>query len=501
MAYVSGFKHDVFISYAQVAEPEWVKGFLGQLQKHLDRELHQAGASFIFWDRHDLDGDSPLTAEITQSISSTATLVIVLSNAYLDRSWCRKEREAFFTQVGVDSRRAFLVLLEDVPLEKRPPEIKAMDVLGYRFWEPHPDTEKKGIIHPLPIGDEGPFDARIRELAIGLKERLKELKVNPPSLSASGAGVLRPRLNGTKAFIADGIDGKRVEQLQKDRCQLRNWLADQRVVVVPEPPGSLYEQFILASQGDDSQRKECASEAEKLMQDSTVCMQLLGAIGDQDGYESWLCDRAKAVGKTPGKDLLLWRPKSLELAHIKSDSHRALVFSAELQVIACDLNEFEKQVADHLERIERDREAQLRINASLKITGTDDTGLPKQCVLIDAASEDQQLIENFRKALSSLGIEYEPAQNAVDFEEMARSGAFDGVAFTFGQCDEGWINQRLKATRPFRLAARPGQRPRVGVYRDLSGRELTGTKGVDVMVDGVPESITQFVAKLKEAAR
>lgn len=496
MAYVPGFKHDVFISYAQVAESEWVKAFLGQLQRHLDRELHQTGASSIFWDRQDLEGDSPLTAEITQSISSTATLVIVLSNAYLDRPWCRKERETFFNQVGVDSRRAFLVLLEDVPLEKRPREILAMDVLGFKFHEPQPFSETKGITHPLPIKDDGPFDARIRELATKLRDRLEDLKANPPVSYGMGGGAIRQRLVGTQVFVADGIAGPRVKDLEEARSKLRSWLAEQQIVVLPEKPGILYEQFI-----DPSQRDACATRVESLMQDTTVCVQLLGASGDEDGYESWLCDRAKAVGKSPGKDLLLWRPQSLKESSIKNESHRGLVFGPELQVIACDLSEFQNFVAKHVEDIGREREAQIRVSGSATVTAADETGGPRQSVLVDAAPEDRQLIEKFRKALSAVGIDYEPAQDAYDFDEMARSGVFDGVAFTFGQCSEEWVNQRLKATRPFRLAARPGQRPRVGVYCEHSGRELTGTKGVDVIVDGIEKSLTDFVAKLKEVKR
>ena len=494
MAYVPGFKHDVFISYAQVAESEWVKEFLGQLQKHLDRELHQTGASSIFWDRQDLEGDSPLTAEITQSISSTATLVIVLSHAYLDRSWCRKERETFFSQVGLGSRRAFLVLLENVPLDKHPAEIKAMNVLGFQFWQPHPNSEKKDINHPLPIKDDGAFDARIRELAKKLRERLEELKANPPMSQVIGAGAIRQRLIRTKVFLADGIEGPRVKELQEARSQLRSWLAEQQVVVLPEHSGTLYEQFV-----DESQREVCTAQTERLMQEATVCVQLLGVSGDEGGYESWLCDRAKAAGKIPGKDLLLWRPQSLKEASIKNESHRALVFSSELQVIACDLTQFQNDVATHIEDIERERAAQRRMNAGG--TGQIPVGTvgPRQSVLIDAAPEDRDLIEKLRQELTAAGIEYEPAQDAYDFEEMAKSGAFDGVAFTFGNCSEEWVNQRLKATRPFRLRER--QRPRVGVYREPSRRELTGTKGIDIIIDGNRESLSDFVAKLIEVAK
>lgn len=54
MAYVPGFDQDIFISYAQVAEKEWVRGFREKLQEHLDRELHQEKAASIFWDRNEI---------------------------------------------------------------------------------------------------------------------------------------------------------------------------------------------------------------------------------------------------------------------------------------------------------------------------------------------------------------------------------------------------------------------------------------------------------------
>jgi hypothetical protein len=92
-AFVPLCQYDVFISYAQVAEKEWVRVFREKLQEHLDRELHQDKAASIFWDRNELADDDPLTAEITQALSNTATLLIVLSKAYLDRPWCLRERE------------------------------------------------------------------------------------------------------------------------------------------------------------------------------------------------------------------------------------------------------------------------------------------------------------------------------------------------------------------------------------------------------------------------
>ena len=55
-------------------------------------------------------------------------------------------------------------------------------------------------------------------------------------------------------------------------------------------------------------------------------MQLLGKKGDDEGYETWLCERAQAAGKVPDKDLLLWRAKSLTQDNVEGEAHRELVF-------------------------------------------------------------------------------------------------------------------------------------------------------------------------------
>jgi hypothetical protein len=64
MAYVPRFDHDIFISYAQVAENDWVLGFREKLQGHLGCELHQDKAASIFWDRNESDEDSPIIVQL-----------------------------------------------------------------------------------------------------------------------------------------------------------------------------------------------------------------------------------------------------------------------------------------------------------------------------------------------------------------------------------------------------------------------------------------------------
>lgn len=488
-AYVPSFQYDVFLSYAQVIAPKWVEGFRQKLQEQLDQELHEKGACSIFWDLQELDGDSPLSAEITQALSNTATLVIVLSRAYRDRPWCRKECEYFLTLAGPSSRRIFVVLIEDIPPDQRPPKIQALDVLGFDFFEQHPESKKPGITRPLPH-EEAKFDARLRELAKSIAERLTDLKQAPPSGTARIAHG-QSRMAGAKVFLADGVSGHPlVKDLEADRAAVRTWLTDRGVIVLPERAGSLFDDFY-------QDRKRCEATVSELLAQAAVFVQLLGKKGDDEGYETWLCVRAQAAGKVPDKDLLLWRAKSLTQDNVKGEAHRELVFGE--RVVSCDLR---VEFLPHLEKLVTDaelaREAARRASANPAGGTPGEAGdKPRIRVLVDAAAEDRELIERLRKQLRENGLEYEPALSEQDFLEMASQ--FAGIAFTFGGCSEDWVKTRLRATRPFRLNDESSKPPRVGVYRAATERELPGTSGMDVIVDGDPTSLAQYVKRIQGA--
>lgn len=487
-AFVPQCQYDVFISYAHVAEKEWTQGFFRKLEEHLDRELHQSNAASIFWDDQEIAGDSPLTAEITQALSKTATLLIVLSKAYLERPWCLRECETFINQAGADSRRTFLVLIEDVPTEKRPLEIKSLDVTGFKFWEIHPDNTN--VTRPLPL-DRDSFDGMIRGLSWRIAERLRIYKTER-SNEAKPIAADRTRVVGSKVFLADGISGPPVKDLDEARSSVRNWLTDKNAVVLPEKKDSLYQAFY-------DNRSQCEASVNQLLTDAIIFVQLLGRKGDDESYESWLCDRAIAAGKVPGKNLLLWRSQSLTQDSIKDETYRDLVFSEKYQVISCDLAEFQLFLAKRIEDISREQEAQSRINKSVGDGGDTKANESMVAVLVDNAEQDKNLIQNLRQQFNHYKIQYETAEDLQDFCEMIESSSFVGVMFTFGACTEEWAKERLKATRPFRLGKRAGKR--IGVYRDNSNRDLPGNSGMDVIIDGDTTSMARFVEKLQGDAQ
>jgi hypothetical protein len=77
-AYVTGFRYDVFVSYAHVdnvplegADKGWVTIFIKNLENYLARKLGRNCASI--WIDHNLAGNAPLTPEIMNALHETAT--------------------------------------------------------------------------------------------------------------------------------------------------------------------------------------------------------------------------------------------------------------------------------------------------------------------------------------------------------------------------------------------------------------------------------------------
>lgn len=101
-AYVPGFDHDVFVSYAHVdnvslsdnPEEGWVYTLKDNLKKLLSQKLGRTEWGDIWIDLR-LPRDEPFPSKISDAVQSSATLLVVLSDGYLESDWCRQELELF----------------------------------------------------------------------------------------------------------------------------------------------------------------------------------------------------------------------------------------------------------------------------------------------------------------------------------------------------------------------------------------------------------------------
>jgi hypothetical protein len=108
MAYLPGFRHDVFVSYAHgdfdQTGTSLLKGWSLEFKDRLEEELRYAFESInldpselsIFIDEskqtdQGLDKNGPLTQELRAAASGAALLLVLMSPRYLNSPWCRDE--------------------------------------------------------------------------------------------------------------------------------------------------------------------------------------------------------------------------------------------------------------------------------------------------------------------------------------------------------------------------------------------------------------------------
>jgi formylglycine-generating enzyme required for sulfatase activity len=187
MPAVSGYEHDLFISYASIDDrppPKgWVSAFVEHLGDALNSEFGSRDSGRIWWDRSHIDEESPLTEQIRTKVQKSACLVVILSKGYAKSQWCRQELEAFLAatagQPGAD-RRLFLIDIGNLETKDRPAEFS--DKVGRRFYVQPPNTtgaaDRKRLGFPIPQSDNSghaEFFEQVDQLAKDIHLRIGEL--------------------------------------------------------------------------------------------------------------------------------------------------------------------------------------------------------------------------------------------------------------------------------------------------------------------------------------
>jgi hypothetical protein len=201
MAHVTGYSHDVFISYShlddQAVEGEgWVTGFHRRLQIELDEELGEKAA---LWRDPRIGAAADFTADLEKQLRGSAIVLAIVSPGYLNSRWCEWELRGFVDgvrRVGdlwVDSK------CRAVKAIKRPSEGNAhreavlRETTGVELFETDPAS---GRSYELAVESEV-FQRRLTELAQDIcgilrhlrRERTVFLGSAPSSLTAQRTKV------------------------------------------------------------------------------------------------------------------------------------------------------------------------------------------------------------------------------------------------------------------------------------------------------------------------
>jgi TIR domain len=206
MAFVPGYKHDLFLSYAH-PEAAWVEAFRRALSQEFEERV---GKPVTIWqDSQNLRLGQNWTAEIEDGISHAAAFLAIISPLYHNSAWCRDERGSFLKHHGglenvkVDSIYRLLKIIK-APGPGQAHLTLLKDLQHVKFFN-------QGDGYELPA-DSKEFTATIRETTRTIRELLTLMKNRQKAL------YLAP--------VPPEMDG--------DRTNLQNQLTDWGYNVKPE---------------------------------------------------------------------------------------------------------------------------------------------------------------------------------------------------------------------------------------------------------------------------
>lgn len=426
-AFVPGYQHDIFVSYAHVddqpddgVDKGWVTTLVESLRRRLATKLGRADA-YSLWIDHHLSRHVDITPQIIETLRKTATLLIILSPGYVESPWCGRERETFLRVVEDLVRqgsRVFVVERDRLGEERYPEPFR--NLLGYRFWVEGREGRAPRILgDPKPNPEDIRYYDLVNDLSHDLAEELRRLRTaaepaeSPPGSASSQGDGQRPVV-----FLAEVTD-----DLDPQRDEVRRHLIQAGLRVLPEhwyprEPNA----FKQALHNDFS--------------GSQVFVQLLsGTPGKKSldlpgGYSLLQYDCAVSSGKP----ILQWRSPDLDLGAVADQDHRRLLERD--TVLAVSMQEFKREVV-------------------LKATHRPAGPAPRheyKFVFLNAEASDRSLVEHMGAALDKRGVAYaypilegKPADIRKDLERNLLD--CDGLIIVYGSSTVDWVRDQLRYCR------------------------------------------------------
>ncbi len=437
MAFLPGFEHDVFISYAHVdnlsatTEQPWVEQFHKQLEIALARRIGRMGVVKIWRDKR-LEGDQLFDQTIKDAIDQSAILVALTSNGYLASDYAQQELQWFHKKAGVephslqigDRSRIYNILLNNIPHDHWPGEYGR--ITGYPFH----DAEEEDVPgQPTdPATDKQRFQKQLRALADSLYKMLTAFKETIGQLQSKEVEEQLPTADDApKVFLADVTDS--LDSIRK-RVIAELKRKGIRVDTGVPPP---YE-------------AQAHEEKVKLTtQDALLSVHLLNDLPGReiDGEPGKSYPQKQVeLARDNARARLVWVPKSLDLERVEDESHRAFLDGLENGEREEARYDFIRGVPAALAPQILEKLDELKTSPAAEGVG--------EAILLDTHRKDQLYAFELGRFLLENNIqpyinpeEDDPDKNLDVLE--ARLRAVSTLIIVFGNVNESWVRHRLGA--------------------------------------------------------
>jgi hypothetical protein len=310
----------VFISYGRrdnytPPDSEHLKGFVDHLLRAIKWRLMEMGLPDAkFWlDRTQIEPGDRWSDAIEEALNRADLFVAILSENYLQSSWCKKEVSTMKTRVGKlppppdGKRRIFRVDKRKVPEHAMPPELQELPkIQAVQFYREDPTADEIYEFFwggKVRLSDE--YDTAILRLASAIGGRLKDLGTEFTPNPQPQVETTRKSTNGRVVFVA-----KPALDMLEDYRRIVAELRGHGFRVVPSPDTNF------SNWDDDETRSAVASALAK----AEVSIHLLGDRPGRQALVSMQLEAAAEKAKTtpaeesrtkPGFERLIWAPAVL----------------------------------------------------------------------------------------------------------------------------------------------------------------------------------------------
>jgi hypothetical protein len=493
MAFVPGFKHDVFISYAHFDnEPDtqdvrWVSRFQADLKTALRQRL--GTEPDIFFDTRSLQAHDDLSV-MTENSRQSAVFLAIFSPSYVKREWTIKELGAFDQEPSSQNR---IITVELLPVKEGDYPARFLTLKRTLFW--WKDEREEDIPLKLtPKSNPDKYDRRLQMLAYQTEELMLQLQQASKSASsvsnqiaptAATASTDRTALTGKTVLLAQTTN-----DLYDERDQIFAYLKQFGVNVLPEG------EYL---QGGAEFAKSVRADIAR----ADYFVQLLGPYrsnrpsdlkddvpnSEPKSYAQFQYDAAIARGLP----VLQWRRPDLDVAAI---SHWDKQLLEGPTVLAMGLQEFMKEIRKAIERSGAAAE-----KAEKKAATKSDF------LFINAASSDKELSNELLKKFENnqdwmaAGPLFEGSADDITKDLDANLIDCGALLLVYGHADAPWVRAQLRRfskverlrDEPPRLKsilfAPPGPKPDIG----WAG----GFTRIDCENGLTGEALENFVAELR----
>ena len=237
MAYVPGFEHDIFISYAHVDnasdnEDGWVTRLHASLLKLIPQKIGRA-ENFSIWRDPKLGGNDDFIESIDAAFRRSAVMLTILTPSYLASEWCSKELDGFTSQSQSkfgrkvdDKNRVFKVMPSPhIPPNEHPVSLQGS--LGYQFYTMNEMTGTEERFRRTKEQDpDQRFWLRLDDLARDIAFVLKRMHA---IATCEELGRVTPVFSGPVVYLAEVTD-----DLIDQRDEVKRTLEQHNVKVLPE---------------------------------------------------------------------------------------------------------------------------------------------------------------------------------------------------------------------------------------------------------------------------